>query len=74
MDRAKEIANSVREIADRQFREGEGVGFEFNGQLIINPWMDESGRFELTNEEAIERYGRENITMFILDIIDCYDL
>lgn len=68
------MLDKVKEIADRQFREGEGVGFVFNGQLIINPWMDESGRFELTNKEAIERYGEENMMMFIEDIIDCYDL
>ena len=31
---------------------------------ILTPWMDETGRFELTNEEAINHWGEEIFTDF----------
>lgn len=44
------------------------IGFPFNGQWIIHPWMDQSGCFELTTEQAIELYGRENFEEFCKSI------
>ena len=40
------------------------IGFEYNYTFIINPFIDESGRFELSDEEAIKHYGVENIKKF----------
>ncbi len=67
---AKEIAK-VKLIAYRNFIDSieDAIGFEFNGQHIINPWMDSSGRFELTDEKAIEYYGLENVLNFILNTL-----
>lgn len=47
------------------------VGFEFNGIYIVNPWVDETGRFDLTDEEAVELYGLENVMNFIAEAIEC---
>ena len=47
------------------------VGFEFNGIYIVNPWVDETGRFDLTDEEAVETYGLDNVVKFVCDIIEC---
>lgn len=39
--------------------------FEFDGCEIVCPWMDETGRFELSDAEAVEKYGLANIIKFI---------
>lgn len=41
------------------------LGFEYYGTWIINPWMDDTGRFELTDAQAIELYGKDNIDSYI---------
>lgn len=43
-------------------RELDGIGFEFKGFQIINPFFDETNRFEV---EPISYYGEENMTGFI---------
>lgn len=72
----KTILDQVKAIAEKQFENQDSyynIGFEFNGQFIVNPWMDESGRFELTTEEAIAKYGA-NAIHFFEDIIICNNL
>lgn len=49
------------------------IGFEFEGQFIVNPWMDPTGRFELTTEEAVKLYG-DKFLMFCEDAADLEDL
>ena len=46
------------------------IGFEFKGQFIIDPWMDQSGRFEQTDEEAVSRYGKDNMALFVITVSD----
>jgi len=73
----KEIAK-VKAIAEKNFIDSSEIGdegmvsFEFNGMCIINPWMDESGRFDLTDEEAIKTYGLENVLNFIINTLRRY--
>lgn len=62
---------TITEIAEKQWNkanyEGEmydAVGFEYNGQFIINPWVDPTGRFSLTTAGAIDTYGIENFADF----------
>lgn len=61
----------VKEFAEQQwYKYGESgevdgmIGFVYNDMFVINPFIDESGRFELSDEEAIEYYGIENIKKF----------
>lgn len=72
---AQEIKR-VKEIAKNNFYESSEIGdegmtnFVFNGMRIINPWISECGRFELTDKEAIETYGLENVMNFIITILE----
>lgn len=74
---AKEI-KKVKEIAEKNFIDSSEVGsegmvsFEFYGMNIINPWMSECGRFELSDKEAIETYGLENVLNFIMNTLRRY--
>lgn len=43
------------------------IGFDHKGTWIVNPWYDPSGRYYLTDEEAVAEYGFENILKFISD-------
>ena len=61
----------IKKFAEEQFdtmNEGENnlicVVSEDYGIDVINPWMDPSGRFYLTDEQAIEVYGSELVDEF----------
>lgn len=41
-----------------------------NGQGITNPFLDESGRFDLTIDEAIATYGLDNVKNFCEQVLD----
>lgn len=70
-----EMIAKAKEIAERNFIESSEIGdegmaqFVFNGISIIDPWMDETGRFSLTDAEAVKLYGLENVINFIFDIL-----
>lgn len=69
----KEI-EKVKKIAHKNFNKAIGIGdglpyFIFNDVRIVNPWMDETGRFDLTDAEAIKTYGLENVLNFIVDVL-----
>ena len=40
------------------------VAFEFNDMSITNPFLDPTGRFELSLAEAIKTYGLDNVKQF----------
>lgn len=40
------------------------IGFEFKGQYITNPWLDPSGRFPLTTQQAADTYGIVNVLSY----------
>ena len=66
----------VQSIAKDQFDfidSENNIGFDFNGVFIVNPWMDESGRFELTTEESLAKYGT-NFIHFVENVIHHYSL
>ena len=73
----KEI-EKVKAIAEKNFIDSSEVGdegmvsFEFNGMKIISPWISECGRFELSDEKAIETYGLENVLNFIMNTLRRY--
>lgn len=39
--------------------------YEPDGITILNPWYDPTGRFELSDAEAVATYGKENVDSFI---------
>ena len=48
------------------------VGFEAGeyGLWVTNPFLDETGRFDLTIDEAIKTYGLENVKKFCQQVLD----
>ena len=73
LDKIKEIANQQRENASESGDTDGCIGFKYRGQFIIDPWMDESGRFKLTTDEAIEKYGA-GFTAFCEEVADKHHL
>lgn len=73
----KEI-KKVKAIAEKNFIDSAEIGdegmvsFEFNEMTIINPWIDEFGDTEFTDEQAIEHYGLENVLNFIMNTLRRY--
>ena len=72
----KELLRIVKDLADEQFYPAvesgdydDCVGFDFNGQFIIHPWMDETGRYVLPTEQAMALYGKENFALFCRRIL-----
>lgn len=69
--------NNIKQYADLQWyelnRDGDAdgmIGIVHDGVLIVNPWIDPTGRFPLTDEEAIETYGETAIQQFCGMVID----
>ena len=54
----------VKEFAMNNPTESE-IGFDHEGNWIVNPWYDPSYRYYLNNEEAVAEYGLDNILKFI---------
>ena len=69
IDHVKEMAYENLDM--QSCGEEDLVGFEFNGVHIVNPWVDETGRFDLSDEEAVKLYGLYNVLQFICNIIEC---
>ena len=68
INKAKELANKN---LDKSLNNEDSIGFEFNGQWISNPFIEESGRFEFVNYEIMcEHYGIENVENFIKAILN----
>lgn len=42
---------------------------EETNQQVNNPWIDVSGRFPLSDEEAVATYGHENVARFVRDAV-----
>lgn len=74
----KRDIDKVKAIAEKNFILSSDVGddgmvsFEFHGMNIIDPWISECGRFELSDEKAIETYGLENVLNFIMNTLRRY--
>lgn len=56
----------AKKYAEKAFELGlYEISFDYNDQAINNPWIDPTGRFDLTDEEAIKIYGKDNIETYI---------
>ena len=45
------------------------ISFDCGGIAITNPWLDDTGRFELDNKQAISQYGVKNYIEFIKEAV-----
>lgn len=66
-----DLLKEVKKFAKKQLEEDsyEGVSFEFEGQSIINPWVENTARFDLSTEDAIKFYGTANVMFFIEEAV-----
>ena len=69
-----EEINKAKELAyenwEKSLNDEESIGFEFKGQWISNPFVEESGRFEFVNYEVMcEHYGTDNVVTYIKEIL-----
>lgn len=46
------------------------ISFEFEDYIVNNPFYNNETMEELSIEEAIEIYGKENVEQFIVSIIE----
>ena len=68
-----EELNKAKELAYENWEKEEEteIGFEFHGQWITNPFVDESGRFEFVNFEAMcKHFGKENVIALISRLLE----
>jgi len=56
--------------APEEAARGVDISFDFKGQSISNPWIDQSARSELTMEQAAATYGVANVIKFCNEIND----
>ena len=67
LKKAKELAYANW---NKALNDEDSVGFEYKGQWISNPFIEQSGRFEFVNYEAMcNHYGTANVEKFIKEIL-----
>lgn len=67
------MLNKIKKFADDQFNyAGETgnfdglIGVEQYGISVIDPWYDQSARFPLDDEEAVEEWGLATVISFCI--------
>ena len=48
----------IKAFADKQFEKhhvSEAIGFIYKGTYILDPWMDQTGRFPLSTQKAAQK-------------------
>lgn len=62
----KEMLEKIKNFAKKNFcDENTDVYGNDDEFAVTNPWMDHSGRFELTDEEAVKEWGLDVVIDFI---------
>ena len=62
----RETLQKIKDFAEENFRkEYTDIYGDDDEFAVTNPWMDHSGRFELTDEEAIKEWGLAVVVDFI---------
>ncbi|WP_028504369.1 hypothetical protein [Ruminococcus albus] len=64
----------VNQYLANETEQGTKVGFEYNGQFISNIFFDETGRTDLSLEEAVSKYGIKEVKKFYHDVLNDYDV
>lgn len=66
----EELAKA-KELAYKNWEVDGDIGFEFNETWITNPFVEDTGRFEFTDLDAMcKYYGTDNVVAFIKKILD----
>lgn len=67
-ERKLEYFQSAIEYAKMRAENNKEFYFVHNGQDIYNPWLDPTGRYQLSDSEAVRTYGYDNVVKFIEEI------
>ncbi len=71
MDLTNEEIETAMELAYKQTEDNtNNISFEFEDYIVNNPFYNNETMEELSLEEAIEIYGKENVEHFIVSIIE----
>lgn len=67
--------SKVKSLAEQMFDEFGATGecafsVVLDGCNVTSVWMDRTGRFPLTDAEAIEEWGKPNISKYIREAIN----
>lgn len=64
----KEKLKAIKEFAEENFCREDGRQFYVDDEefALVNPWIDHSGRFELTDEEAVREWGLDEVLEFCI--------
>ena len=66
---SKEELELAKKLAYENSAEAE-IGFEFKNMWVVNPFMEETGRWEFKDLAAMcKHYGEENVCNFITRIL-----
>ena len=60
----KEMLKRIKEFAEHNFCSANGIYADNDEFAVTNPWMDHSGRFALSDEEAIKEWGLCTVMQF----------
>jgi hypothetical protein len=65
-----EELNKAKELAYINWENDGGIGFEFEGTWITNSFMEDIGRFEFVDFDAMcKHYGKRKVVKFIKEIL-----
>lgn len=68
LEKAKRIANHLFEMQNEIINPFVKIGFDFDGQWIVHPWMDSTARIDFSDEDMVNEYGTENIKNYMKQI------
>ena len=67
---AEELKKAKVLAFENQEKEETEIGFEYHGQWITNPFVEESGRFEFEDFDAMcSHYGKENVIFLVSKLL-----
>lgn len=68
----KEKLEKIKEFAYENWNKEEKDQFFVDDEefALVNPWMDHSGRFDLTDEEAVAEWGLDEVLEFCIGALE----
>lgn len=68
---AEELKKAKALAFKNQEKEETEIGFEYHGQWITNPFIEESGRAEFADFDAMcSHYGKENVIFIVSKLLE----
>lgn len=67
----KDKLNAIKKFADENWCKPYEEQFYIDDEefALANPWIDHSGRFSLTDEEAVREWGLDEVLDYCIEVI-----